>query len=286
MERDGEMANDALLRELDDRGFVVIEGALSLIEVRDLNEAIERDLSVRPDAWPERIRGTRQSTTVLRPLTGWDKSPFDELTRHGSALPLLRVAYQDDMAFSEMSIIVKDGAHSSVIPVPSHAAWHHDGHHPQCGTSLMQSSVIYYLTDVPVDGACFTVVPGSHLASSLQLDQARALWPAADDSMPGAHRIAAPAGTAIVMNSNIWHASQPNQSELERRTVHVYYHRPWVKPVGLTRDGLSYMPRLAATVPKHASKESADGEWWHRFYHGPLLDTLELLSSDHGLHKL
>ena len=272
---------DALLRELDDRGFVVIEGALSAAELEIVNGGIDRDLLARPDAWPVRTGGTRQSTKVLRPLPGADASPFDHLIHHKSALPLLRSAYQDDIAFSEMSVIVKDGAGAQSVAVPSHAGWHHDGHHPQCGTSLMQSSVIYYLTDVPSDGACFTVVPGSHLASSSQLSQARALWPAADDAMPGAHRIAAPAGTAIVMNSNIWHASQPNQARVERRTVHVYYHRPWVKPVGLTRDGLSYMPRLAAAARKHAetSGGSADGEWWHRFYHGPLLETLALFGA-------
>ena len=275
------MATETLLQELDGRGFVVLTAALSSGEVEHLNAAIDRDLLTRPQAWPARIEGTRQSTTVLQPLPNADESPFDILTRHNSALPLLRLAYQDDMSFSEMSIIVKDGASSSDVSVPSHAGWHHDGHHPECGTSLMQSSVIYYLTDVPADGACFTVVPGSHLATSSQLGRARQFWPAADDAMPGAHRIVAPAGTAIVMNSNIWHASQPNQSGVERRTVHVYYHRPWVKPVGLTRDGASYMPRLAATALAHAMKSSPEkqhSEWWYRFYHGPLLDTLALLS--------
>eukprot|EP01044_Picomonas_judraskeda_P024160 COSAG03_NODE_6567_length_1039_cov_1.690426_1_plen_54_part_10 len=54
-----------------------------------------------------------------------------------------------------------------------------------------------------------------------------------------------------------------------------------MKPVGLTRDGLSYMPRLAAAARKHAetSGGSADGEWWHRFYHGPLLETLALFGA-------
>jgi len=117
--------------------------------------------------WPQRGGGTVQSTEVLRPLPGESASPFDALTRHSPALSLLRAAYHDDMAFSEMSIIVKQGrgSGSAAEAVPSHAAWHHDGHHPECSTSLMQSSVIYYLTDVPADGACFTVVPGSHMSS-------------------------------------------------------------------------------------------------------------------------
>ena len=105
---------DALLRELDDRGFVVIEGALSAAELEIVNGGIDRDLLARPDAWPVRTGGTRQSTKVLRPLPGADASPFDHLIHHKSALPLLRSAYQDDIAFSEMSVIVKDGAGAQV----------------------------------------------------------------------------------------------------------------------------------------------------------------------------
>jgi hypothetical protein len=227
---------EARLRELEDRGFTVIEGALSPAEVAAYNAALDTDLNVRD--WPARSAGTQQSTEVLVPLPGEAASPWDALTRHRSSLPLLRAAYEDQMAFSEMSVIVKQGMGSdSAEAVPSHAAWHHDGHHPECGSSLMQSSVIYYLTDVPANGACFTVVPGSHMATNEQLARSRAVWPGATDAMPGAFPIAAPAGTAIVMNSNIWHSSQPNRSTLERRTVHVYYHRPWVKPVGIVRDG-------------------------------------------------
>lgn len=109
-------------------------------------------------------------------------------------------------------------------------------------------------------------VPGSHRSTADQLFAARLMWPDAIDPMPGSFPIAATAGTAIVMNSNIWHASQPNNSTSSRTTVssfsrahlmyphsqrsllqvHLYYTRPWVKPVGLTRDGSAYIPRLLA----------------------------------------
>ena len=167
-----------------------------------------------------------------------------------------------------MSVIVKDGTESPE-PVPSHAGWHNgtsptrpshpltpshgtilllDGHLAQCGTSLMQSSVIFYLSTVPPDGACFTVVPRSHLKSAAERAAACERWPLAVDAMPDKMPISAPAGTAIVMNSNIWHASQPNSSSAERRTAHLYFHRPWVKPVGLQRDGLA-CERSAAGYP-------------------------------------
>ena len=171
-----------------------------------------------------------------------------------------------------MSVIVKDGTESPE-PVPSHAGWHSgtlpptypcntpfsrtillllDGHLPQCGTSLMQSSVIFYLSSVPPDGACFTVVPRSHLKSAAERAAACERWPLAVDAMPDKLPISAPAGTAIVMNSNIWHASQPNSSSAERRTVHLYYHRPWVKPVGLQRAGLACEPALHPSNPAEA----------------------------------
>ena len=208
---------------------------------------------------------------MLSPLAGAADSEFDHLITHGATLPLLRAAYSDDLAFSEMSLIVKEGIdrNASGDVIPSHAGWHHDGHHPECGKTLMQSSVIWYLTDVPRDGAAFTVVPGSHLRSREDLARACAqVGTEADAPMPGAWPIAAPAGTAIIMNSNIWHASQPNCSPLERRTVHLYYHRPWVKPTGIVRDGKAYMPRLARTATV------GNATFWRQFFHCDLLGKL------------
>jgi hypothetical protein len=252
---------EAAQRDLDLRGVCVLPSLLRPAELAALNAAIELDISLRPNDWPPRTQqATRQSCTVLEALPGESESPFDGLITHPATLRLLRAAYRDDMAFSEMSIIVKGGA-ADEAAVASHAGWHHDGHRPECGTSLMQSSVIFYLTDVPLDGACFTVVPGSHLRSSVQLAVGRSAFPDAVSPMPDAWAISAPAGTAIVMNSNIWHASQPNRSAAERRTVHLYYNRPWVTPTGLRRDGLSYMPRLAAAA---AAKQDT---FLHQLFH-------------------
>ena len=98
------LSEQALLDEFNERGLVIIHDALSREELAALNAGLDADIAARPAAWPQRSPGTIQSTEVLTPLPGESASVFDPLIRHGSSLPLLRAAYQDDMAFSEVSL--------------------------------------------------------------------------------------------------------------------------------------------------------------------------------------
>ena len=115
----------ARLRELTDRGFVVLSDALTPKEVASFNAAVVADQAARP--WPQRVAGTVQSTQVLAALEGHTTSvnisirvllvavvtfqcsvgfaaclllllsPFDSLITHPATLPLLRTAYGDDL---------------------------------------------------------------------------------------------------------------------------------------------------------------------------------------------
>ena len=97
------VSDQALLDEFNEVGLVIIHDALSHDELATLNAGLDADIAARPTAWPQRSPGTIQSTEVLTPLPGETGSVFDPLIRHDSSLPLLRTAYQDDMAFSEVS---------------------------------------------------------------------------------------------------------------------------------------------------------------------------------------
>ena len=98
------VSDQALLDEFNEVGLVIIHDALSHDELATLNAGLDADIAARPTAWPQRSPGTIQSTEVLTPLPGETASVFDPLIRHDSSLPLLRIAYQDDMAFSEVSL--------------------------------------------------------------------------------------------------------------------------------------------------------------------------------------
>ncbi len=220
-------------------GYLVRKDALGDAELKRLNRALDRDFGERPDSFYSRSEGTWQSVRVME-----QETDFDDLIRHPNTFDLLRGLMDDDIAFSELSVIIK-GPRSA-----THARWHTDVGYQ--GVPLQQSllliSCIYYLSDVPEDGACFTVVPGSHKFEREQ--------PAVDDpdDMPGRVKLSGQAGTAIIFNANLWHAAISENAGLDRRTVHVYYCRPWMKPSGHTQFPLRML-------------ETADTPFLRKFYH-------------------
>ena len=230
---------DSDLYTFDTNGYLVVEDALNSAEITAISEALDREWTTRRDTFYTRSDNTWQSVRVMEVETA-----FDDLVIHPSVFELLKGIMSDDIAFSELSVILKaPGA-------DSHARWHKDVDYQGApmSQSLLLISCIYYLSDVMADSACFAVVPGSHRFN-------RSL-PAVDhvNDMPGHIPLTGKAGTAILFHGNLWHAAYPSRSDQARRTVHIYYCRPWMKPSGHTK----IPPRLI---------DSAETDFIKTFYH-------------------
>lgn len=230
---------DAYRFAFDTNGYLVLPHALARAELKALNGALDREWTDRRDTFYSRVDRTHQSVRVLEV-----EPVFDTLITHPSIFEILNAVMDEDIAFSEISIIIKE------TESESHAHWHRDAGYrgAPMSQSLVLLSCIYYLTDVPRDGACFTVVPGSH-----RFDRAMPKVERIEDMLtcvplPGK------AGTAIIFNANLWHAALANNPGVERRTAHLYYCRSWMKPSGHT----IFPSRLLA---------SAETDSMKRFYH-------------------
>ena len=223
----------------DANGYLVIEEALNPVKISAMNEALDREWAMRRDTFYTRSADTWQSVRVMEVETA-----FDDLVIHPSTFELLKGLMADDIAFSELSVILK------APRADTHARWHNDVGYQGAlmSQSLLLISCIYYLSDVTLDEACFAVVPGSH-----RFDRS---IPAVDhvEEMPAHVPLVGKAGTAILFHANLWHAAYPSRSDQERRTLHVYYCRPWMKPSGHTK----IPPRLI---------DAADTDFMKTFYH-------------------
>ena len=225
--------------QFETNGYLTLEGALSKDQLVDLNQALDREFSDRRDTFYSRSDGTHQSVRLLE-----IEEVFDELIMHTATFDILKGLMNEDIAFSELSALIKEPG------TDSHAPWHKDIGYDgiPLNQSLLLISCIYYLSDVPDNGACFSVVPGSH-----RFDRERPEVKNLED-MPGHTRLSAPAGTAIIFNANLWHAAMHERSGHERRTVHVYYCHPWMKPSGHTLFPQRFL-------------DSADTPFLKKFYH-------------------
>lgn len=83
----------------------------------------------------------------------------------------------------------------------------------------------YFLTDTTVpDSGSVYVVPGSHLRNELE-------FPDGDESEPAdAVALQVPAGSAIIFDRRLWHASGRNHSSTTRIVLYYGYSYRWLKP--------------------------------------------------------
>ena len=106
---------DSDLYSFDTNGYLVVEDALNSAEITAINEALDREWTIRRDTFYTRSDNTWQSVRVMEVETA-----FDDLVIHPSVFELLKGIMSDDIAFSELSVILKaPGA-------DSHARWHKD----------------------------------------------------------------------------------------------------------------------------------------------------------------
>ena len=72
----------------------------------------------------------------------------------------------------------------------------------------------------PAENGATLVWPGTHNSCRI---------PDPDADTPGSHQAVVPAGSAIVWDAALWHASGINRSNHDRHSILAFFHRWWVK---------------------------------------------------------
>ena len=81
-------------------------------------------------------------------------------------------------------------------------------------------NVLYSITDFTSSSGVFKILPGSHIVEEKPSDA----WIAANTLA-----IEIPAGSAVLFNSNLWHASGENKSDRSRWGVGLTYRRSYMR---------------------------------------------------------
>lgn len=107
--------------------------------------------------------------------------------------------------------------------------WHRDlmptappvnGRYPHLATR-----VGYFFTpaDLPRMGSLL-LVPGSHRSAG------RPAWNRATEQPFGRHELLVPAGSAVLFDNRMWHATSPNYSTAARKYLYLEYAPRWLRP--------------------------------------------------------
>jgi hypothetical protein len=192
-------------------GYLVVPAALSADEVQLINDVIDRDLVENSVNWFERENGHYQlSVHILL------AQPEIDFTMHPPRLmPLLEAIMGPDLCAEEHSVRIRK-------PNPdgeTYCHWHRDATRSSRGAkeSPPYISIVFYLSDVDDTTHSFSVIPDSHRPDELP--------PVDAYDLSTADHIVGKAGTAILFDTELFHAGNVRRTTAERRTIHLYCGR-------------------------------------------------------------
>ena len=197
-----------------ENGYLVVPDALSVEEVRSINEAIDRDLVENTVMWID--RGQTGRTQNAHALLACPE--MDVTMRPPTLLPLMSAIMGKDLCAEEHSVMLR-------APNPdgnTECRWHRDASGENSGEDnppyyTRYLSVVYYLTEVDDTTHTFSVIPGTA--------QSTERLPLEAYDLSTAQHLVGSAGTAILFNASTFHAGNVRRTTSERRTIHIYCGR-------------------------------------------------------------
>lgn len=207
-------------------GFVALPGALAKQETAQLLEAA-REVSAAMDMNTKRYR---VSNAVTR------HQAFSRLIDGAKHIGYAYDLYGDQLRLVQSELFVRP-------PGGRFNAWHFDG--PRATPFQVYSPMVplkikvgYWLTELGAPG-CGNLVhlPGSHR----DLGHRAVLG---NSSQPGEQSLICPPGTITLMNSDIWHRVEPNNSRHDRVNLFLSYSPSWIQAYD------EHDPEWAAGLPR------------------------------------
>jgi hypothetical protein len=201
-------------------GYLVLPGALAPDELQRLQRAADQaEATWLADT--SRAGWRRNTIRSITSIVEYDDA-FVDLLVHPRVFPIVR-----DVLGADIALLYSD-YYMTPPHTRAHIHWHQDvglmG--PFNPLSTMYVKAFFLLSDVAENGGPTAVLPGSHKFLSDDI------VPELDDptQMPGAVRMAYPAGTVWIFNARCFHAAMPNDSDLMRRVLIYSYGHCWMKP--------------------------------------------------------
>lgn len=219
---------DRCREEFWDNGFLVLPGVLSpeecarYIKIMDrLDETVTVGARGRPRQPGDRLE--------LRSLV--KKEPaFLELVDRPDVLTILAYLLGYNIQLGNSHAFIRPGYEEDTDATRQGLfGWHRDlmrtaapvnGRYPHLATR-----VGYFFTpaDKPRMGSLY-LVPGSHRVAG------RPAWNRATDKPYGMYELLIEAGSAVLFDNRLWHATAPNYSSVARKNLYMEYAQRWMRP--------------------------------------------------------
>lgn len=217
-----------LAEEFRENGFLVLPGVLSEAECEQYLEVMDRLDATATHSVRHRPRqpgdGLELRNCIRRApefLALVDRPEILELLgvllgyniQLGNSHAFIRPGFEPDTDASRQGLF---GWHRDLMPTAPPV----NGRYPHLATR-----VGYFFTpaDQPRMGSLF-LVPGSHRCAG------RPAWNRQTNQPFGRHELLVDAGSAVLFDNRLWHATSPNYSSVARKNLYLEYAPRWLRP--------------------------------------------------------
>lgn len=199
--------------QLDDQGFIILDGYCSADRLQTLRETVDRlyesegelaGSEFRPEAGSKRLANLINKGSVFR-----------DCAEDRRVLPLVDHVLGGKLKLS--SVNARTAEPHNNITQPLHCDM---GALPD-ESGFWVCNTVWMLDDFTPENGPLRAIPGTHKSGCLpQAELNDPTQPHPDEVL-----ITGSAGTVVVMNAHLWHGGTANRTSQPRRAVHVFYCR-------------------------------------------------------------
>ena len=224
---------DAIMTDLDERGYCVIPSVISEREADEARIILERVLKAEATAQSLAAKTQRVGRiAVAHPI-------FLELMAHPTIVALWRGYLGEDMVCSTWS-------GNSIYPGGDAINWHSDYPYwsiqPPYPPGRLAGQTIWFLNDLTEENGATTALPQSHLMGKPPPPERKTQW------IEGGEILTGKRGSVAVMHGACWHTARPNETDQIRSVLLGMYMRPWFIPQEDMRGQLAELENPSALV--------------------------------------
>lgn len=229
------LTRDEQVRSIELEGYVVLPDLLPLETVERIREELGR-LPTRSVDYSPHQRGSQD--------VQWTDSPVSiEVIALAPMVEFLTHLFGDEVICTSCGYGCSEPGHPGI-------AIHTDAQPYGSKIFGLQSSspvlarALYYLDDQTPDCSPFKVVPRSHLSMHIDGNPYNRFL-----SHPEEVMVCCKAGSAVVINQNVFHGNFPNHSARDRRMLAIAYRPCWAGPIDDVEEDRD--PAKVAGLPEH-----------------------------------
>lgn len=244
------MDTELLFRQYQEQGYVLLPGALSADDVRELQATTDRIAAQAKGMTEEGAMFDFEAAhTPEAPMVQRIKKPhridplYFALAKHPAIFPLVQRICGENMRLSHTKINMKAAREGSPLE------WHQDwAFAPHTNMSTCVASVM--IDDVSLENGAMQVLPGSHLGPLLEHHDPELGFVGAVDvvaqnvDLSNAASLVGPAGTVSLHHPMTMHGSGTNRSGRQRRILFLEYAASDAYPLFYDVDWAEYNARL------------------------------------------